>query len=107
MTYLLQKVRLKSSSLLDRKWAKGSLPEEKHHGKKRKIAYSKLQMLKQKGGMMSMMVKMSENQLCQSQVHVTAFRCLRFKSKKAGLNRQLSKPILRGGGGLVLIHLIT
>jgi hypothetical protein len=34
MTYLLKKGELKSSSLLDNKMAKGSLPEKKHHGKK-------------------------------------------------------------------------
>ncbi len=50
---------------------------------------------------------MNENQACWSQVHVTAFRCLRVKLKKQVLNRRL-KPILRGGGrGLVLTqHLI-
>jgi hypothetical protein len=32
MTYLLKKGELKSSSLLDRKRAKGSPPEKKHHG---------------------------------------------------------------------------
>jgi hypothetical protein len=46
---------------------------------------------------MLMKVWMSENQECQSQVHVTALQCLRVKPKKRGLNRRL-KPILRGGG---------
>jgi hypothetical protein len=41
---------------------------------------------------------MGENQACQSQVHVTALRCLRIKPTKRGLNRRL-KPILQGGGG--------
>jgi hypothetical protein len=50
---------------------------------------------------------MSENEACQSEAHVTALRCPRVKPKKRGLNRQL-KPILLGGGGLVLTHyLIT
>ncbi len=39
---------------------------------------------------------MNENQACWSQVHVTAFLCLRVKLKKQGLNRRL-KPILWGG----------
>jgi hypothetical protein len=38
---------------------------------------------------MMMTMKMSENQACQSQVHVTEFRCLRVKPQKAGLNRRL------------------
>jgi hypothetical protein len=48
---------------------------------------------------MSMMVKMSENQLCQSEVHVTAFWCLRIKPQKAGLNRRLKVHFAGGGGG--------
>ncbi len=39
----------------------------------------------------------NENQAWWSQVHATAFRYLRVKSKKQGLSRQ-SMPILRGGG---------
>jgi hypothetical protein len=39
---------------------------------------------------------MSENQACWSQVHLTAFWCLRVKLKKRVLNRWL-KPILQGG----------
>jgi hypothetical protein len=49
--------------------------------------------------MMSMTLKMSENQLCQSQVHVTAFWCLRMKPQKVGLNRRLKAHIAKGGGG--------
>jgi hypothetical protein len=41
---------------------------------------------------------MGENQVCRSQVHVTALRCLRVKPKKRGLNRRF-KPILWGGAG--------
>jgi hypothetical protein len=41
---------------------------------------------------------MSEKQACQSQVHVTAFRYLRVKPRRRGLNRRL-KPGLWGGGG--------
>ncbi len=41
---------------------------------------------------------MGKNQACQSQVHVTALRCLRVKIKKRGINRRI-KPILRGGAG--------
>ncbi len=41
---------------------------------------------------------MSENRVCRSQVHVTAFRCLRVKFKKQGLKRR-PRPIQRGGGG--------
>jgi hypothetical protein len=40
---------------------------------------------------------MSENQACQSQVHVTAQRYLRIKPGKRGLNIWL-RPVLRGGG---------
>jgi hypothetical protein len=39
--------------------------------------------------MKSMIVMMSENQLCRSQVHVTAFRVLKVKRQKVGLNKQL------------------
>ncbi len=39
---------------------------------------------------------MNENEACWSQVHVTAFWCLRVKLKKRAFNRRL-KPILRGG----------
>ncbi len=38
---------------------------------------------------MVMKLQMSENQACQSQVYVTALRCLRVKPGKKGLNRQL------------------
>jgi hypothetical protein len=56
--------------------------------------------------MMTMTVKMSEKQSCQSQIHVTAFRCLRVRPQKVGLNRRLKAHTV-GGGGLVLIqHLI-
>jgi hypothetical protein len=41
---------------------------------------------------------MSENQACQSLVHVTALRCLRVKPEKKMLNRRL-RPVLWGGGG--------
>jgi hypothetical protein len=41
--------------------------------KEEKIAYSRLRVLMQKGGIMSMTVMMSDNQSCRSQVHVTAF----------------------------------
>ncbi len=49
---------------------------------------------------MSMVMKfqLSENQACQSKVHVTALRCLRNKPGKKGLNRRL-RPVLRGGVG--------
>jgi hypothetical protein len=40
---------------------------------------------------------MSENQACQSQVHVTVLRYLRVKPRRRGLNKQL-KAGLRGGG---------
>ncbi len=40
---------------------------------------------------------MNENQACQSQVHVTALRYLRVKTRMRGLNRLL-KPGLQGGG---------
>jgi hypothetical protein len=56
---------------------------------KRKIAYARLRVLMQKGGMKSMMVMMSENQLCRSQVYVTAFQGLKVKRQKVGLNKQL------------------
>jgi hypothetical protein len=81
-TYLLKKGELESSSLLDRKRAKGSLPEKKHHRWKRKITYSKVRVLIQKGGMKSMTVMMTENQSCWSQVHVTAFRGTELSAKK-------------------------
>jgi hypothetical protein len=55
---------------------------------------------------MMMMVKMSENQSCQSQVHVIAFRCLRVKPQKVGLNRRLKSHTARGGG-LVLTQLLV
>jgi hypothetical protein len=45
----------------------------------------------------SMWMWMNENQACCSQVHVTAFRCLKVNLKKRVLNRQL-RPILWGGG---------
>ncbi len=48
---------------------------------------------------MSMTVKMSENQLCQSQVNMIAFRCLRVESQKAGLNRQLKAHTAGEGAG--------
>jgi hypothetical protein len=41
---------------------------------------------------------MNENQVCQSQVHVTARRYLIFKPGKRGLNSRL-RPVLRGGTG--------
>jgi hypothetical protein len=41
---------------------------------------------------------MSENQACQSQVHVTALRYLRGKPRRRGLNKRL-KPGLRRWGG--------
>ncbi len=43
-------------------------------------------------------LQMSENQECQSQVHVTALWCLRLKPGKKGLNRRL-RAVLRGGTG--------
>jgi hypothetical protein len=56
---------MKSSSLLDWKRAKGSLPEKAPRIYKKRIAYSRLEMTMQKGKMKSMMVMMmSENQLC-------------------------------------------
>jgi hypothetical protein len=57
---------------------------------------------------MSMMMKlrMSENQACQTQVHVTALRCLKIKPGKKGLNRRL-RPVLRGGGLFLKHYLIT
>jgi hypothetical protein len=48
---------------------------------------------------MSMTVKMSENQLCQSQVHVTEFRCLRVRPSKVGLNRRLTTHTAGEGPG--------
>ncbi len=52
----------------------------------------------QKGVMSGVMRSvMNENQKSQSQVHVTALRCLRVKPGKRGLNSRLW-PVLRGGG---------
>jgi hypothetical protein len=48
---------------------------------------------------MTMMLKMSENQSCQSQVHVLTFRCLRVKPKKADLNRLLKGHTAQWGLG--------
>jgi hypothetical protein len=47
--------------------------------------------LKLQKGVMSGLMRsvMNENQNSQSQVHVTALRCLRFKPRKRGLNSQL------------------
>jgi hypothetical protein len=60
------------------------------------IPYSKLRVSKQKGGMKSMTMMISENQSCQSQVHVKGFWGLRVRRQKVGLNRQL-KPHTAGG----------
>jgi hypothetical protein len=49
---------------------------------------------------------MSENQACQSQVHVTALRYLTVKPRRRGLNRRL-KPGLREGGLVLTHYLIT
>jgi hypothetical protein len=65
--------------------------------KKRKITYSKLRVLMQKGRMKSMTMMMSENQSCQSQVHLMPFWGLMVKRQKVGLNRQLNA--LTAGGG--------
>jgi hypothetical protein len=54
MTYLLKKGELKSSTLLDRKRAKAAYQRKSTTDKKRKIAYSKLRVLLQKGGVMTM-----------------------------------------------------
>jgi hypothetical protein len=35
---------------------------------------------------MSMVMKLQMSETCQSQVHVTALRCLRVKPRKKGLN---------------------
>jgi hypothetical protein len=45
---------------------------------------------------MVMKLRMSENQACQSQVHVTALRCLRVKPRKKRLNRRLRPVLWRG-----------
>jgi hypothetical protein len=45
MTFLLKEKRAKGSSTLKHKRARGSLPKKKHHGSKRKNAYSRLQKL--------------------------------------------------------------
>ncbi len=42
---------------------------------------------------------MNENQNSQSQVHVTALRCLRFKPGKQGLNTQSALTCTAGGAG--------
>jgi hypothetical protein len=67
---------------------------------KRKDAYSRLQNLQLQKVLLLMLMKvwMSENQACQSQVHVTAFRCLRVKPKKAG-NKQATQAHTAGGLG--------
>jgi hypothetical protein len=57
---------------LTEKRGKGSLPDKKHHGKKR-IAYSKLRVTMQIREMKAMTMMIHENQSRQSQVHVTAF----------------------------------
>jgi hypothetical protein len=49
---------------------------------------------------------MSENEVCQSQVHVTALRYLRVKPRRRGLNRQ-RRPVLQGGGLVLTHYLIT
>jgi hypothetical protein len=46
---------------------------------------------------MVMRLQMNENQVCQSQVHVTARRHLISKPGKRGLNSRL-RPVLWGGG---------
>jgi hypothetical protein len=58
---------------------------------------------------MSGLVKsvMNENQNSQSQVHVTALQCLRFKPGKRGLSSRSDLSAGGGGGeegGLVLTH---
>jgi hypothetical protein len=45
MTYLLKEKRAKGSSTLKQKRAKGSPAEKKHHGLKKKNAYSRLKKL--------------------------------------------------------------
>jgi hypothetical protein len=66
----------------------------------KKDAYSRLQNLLLQKVVLSMLMKvwMSENQACQSLVHVTAFQFLRVKPSKWGLNRGL-KPVLQGWAG--------
>jgi hypothetical protein len=55
---------------------------------------------------MVMRLQMSENQVCQSQVHVTARRYLIFKPEKRGLNSRL-RPVLLGGGMVLTHYIIT
>jgi hypothetical protein len=56
---------------------------------------------------MVLKLQISEDQVCQSQVHVTARRYLIFKPGKQGLN-SWPRPVLRGGGGMVFtLYLIT
>ncbi len=76
---------------------------------KRKDAYSMLQpwscrRVWCRGRVMRSM--MNENQKSQSQVHVTALRCLRGKPGKRGFNSRLW-PVLRGGGLVLTHYLIT
>ncbi len=55
---------------------------------------------------MVMKLRMSENQVCQSQVHVTALRCLSVKPGKKGINRRL-RPVLGGTGSHTLPNYVT
>jgi hypothetical protein len=59
---------------LTEKRVKGSLPDKKHHGKKKRIAYSKLRVTMQIREMKAMAMMIGENQSRQSQFHVTVFR---------------------------------
>jgi hypothetical protein len=59
----------------------------------------------ERGDVNVMKLQMSENQECQSQVHVTVLRCLRVKPGKKGLNRRL-RPVLQGGGLVLTNYLV-
>jgi hypothetical protein len=102
---LLKETKAKSSSKL-KHWKGGKRQPAKENTTvgKRKEAYSRLQNLQLQKVLLLMLMKVwiGENQACQSQVHVTALRCLRVKHKKWELNKRIN-PILRGGG-LVLTH---
>jgi hypothetical protein len=81
--------------------------QREHCSGKGKDAYSRLQILQMQRVFLLLLMRMSmsENQACQSHVHVTALRYLRFKPRRMGLNRRL-KPGLRGGGWVLTHYLI-
>ncbi len=101
--------RAQSSSDWKHSWAKSSPPKKAAIGKKERcLLYAPILKL-QKGVMLGVMRSvMNENQKSQSQVHVTALRCLRFKPGKWGLNSRLL-PVLwgRGAGSHTLPNYMT